>query len=154
MPRARAKVKRPKILVVHGPNLNLLGKRETEIYGTATLAEINKRLRAEAKKLGADLTIFQSNHEGEIIDRIHGAMGNHDALVINPGALTHTSLALRDAIGGCDLPAVEVHLSNLYKRESFRRISYTAPVCRGQITGFGPESYLLGLRAALSLITQ
>ncbi len=154
MPRARAKAKRPKILVVHGPNLNLLGKRETEIYGTATLAEINKRLRAEAKKLDADLTIFQSNHEGEIIDRIHGAMGKHDALLINPGALTHTSLALRDAVAGCELPAVEVHLSNLYKRESFRRTSYTAPVCRGQIAGFGPESYLLGLRAALSLIAR
>ena len=152
MPRARAKAKRPKILVVHGPNLNLLGRRETEIYGTATLAEINKRLRAEAKKLGADLTIFQSNHEGEIIDRIQGAMGKQDALLINPGALTHTSLALRDAIAGCELPAVEVHLSNLHKRESFRRTSYTASVCRGQIAGFGPESYLLGLRAALSLI--
>lgn len=138
--------------MVHGPNLNLLGKREPEIYGTATLAEINARLRAEAKKLGADLTIFQSNDEGDIINRIQRAMAKHDGILINPAALTHTSLALRDTLGASGLPAVEVHLSNLHKRETFRQTSHTASVCQGQIMGFGAESYLLGLRAVWSLI--
>jgi len=152
--RVKGGPRRPRILVVHGPNLNLVGRREPEIYGTMTFAEINRLLRAEAKKLGADLAIFQSNHEGEIIDRIQTAAGKSDGLLINPGALTHTSLALRDTIEGAGLPAVEVHLSNLHKREPFRHFSYTASVCRGQITGFGYRSYLLGLIALLAILRE
>lgn len=152
MTRANTRARRPRILVVHGPNLNLVGKREPEIYGTATLAEINASIRAEAKLLRADVTIFQSNSEGEIIDRIHAAIGKYDGLVINPAALTHTSLALRDAVGACGFPAVEVHLSNIHKREAFRHHSYVAAVCLGQIAGFGARSYLLGLLAVVEAL--
>jgi 3-dehydroquinate dehydratase II len=139
---------------VHGPNLNLVGRREPEIYGRMTFAEINRLLKEEAKKLGADLTIFQSNHEGEIIDRIQASAVKADGLLINPGALTHTSLALRDTIEATELPAVEVHLSNLHRREPFRHVSYTASACRGQIIGFGYRSYLLGLIGLLAILRE
>lgn len=147
MPAAAGRDRAPRILVVHGPNLNILGRRDPGVYGCATLAEINARLRAEAKKLHAQITIFQSNAEGAILDRLHAAMGKYDGLLINPAGLTHTSVSLRDAVEACGLPAVEVHLSNIHRRETFRRTSFTAPVCVGQIAGFGLDSYLLGLEA-------
>lgn len=139
-----------KILVIHGPNLQLLGKREPEIYGKTTLREINAEIRKRAKTLGATITAFQSNHEGEIVDRIGAAMGKYDAIIINPAAYTHTSVAIRDAIAGSGLPAVEVHLSNTSGREEFRHRSFTAPVCKGVISGFGPTVYLLALEALMS----
>jgi len=135
------------ILVLHGPNLNLLGKREPEIYGALTLSEINAALQAEAQTLQTHLKILQSNHEGGLVDAIHDALERHQGILINPGAYTHTSVALRDAIAGVGLPVVEVHLSNIYRREAFRHFSYIAPVALGQISGFGMQSYLLGLRA-------
>ena len=135
------------ILVIHGPNLNLLGTRETAIYGTTTLADIDAQVQALAKELGVTVTCFQSNHEGEIVSAIHGAMGKSQGLLINPGAYTHTSVAIRDAVAGCGIPCVEVHLSNIHAREEFRHHSYLAPVAVGQICGFGLQSYLLGLRA-------
>ena len=137
------------ILVMHGPNLNLLGKREPDIYGTITLGEINARLADLARELGAEIEIFQSNHEGELVQKVQDALGVHQAIVINPGAYTHTSVALRDAIASTGIPAIEVHLSNIYRREEFRRHSFVSGVAVGQISGFGPESYLLGLRAAV-----
>jgi 3-dehydroquinate dehydratase-2 len=140
------------ILVVHGPNLNLLGKREPNIYGTVTLDEINGRLKALARELGTEVSCFQSNHEGELVQKIQDAMGEYQAIVINPGAYTHTSVALRDAIASTGILAVEVHLSNIYRREEFRQHSYISGVAAGQITGFGPESYLLGLRAAVQAV--
>jgi len=140
-----------KILVIHGPNLQLLGKRQPSIYGTADLATINRELTRAARARGASVAIVQSNHEGEIVDLIGAAKGRYDALVINPAAYTHTSVAIRDAIEGAGVPAVEVHLSNIYARETFRRHSVIAPVCRGQISGFGAASYRLGLAAALAL---
>jgi len=139
-----------KILVIHGPNLNLLGKREADIYGTNTLDDINAMLKQLAKELKVELDIKQSNHEGEIVDIIQNSK-NYDALVINPAAYTHTSIAIRDAIAAVEIPAVEVHLSNIHKREEFRQKSLIAPVAYGQISGFGYESYLLGLRAAVSI---
>jgi 3-dehydroquinate dehydratase-2 len=139
-----------KVLVVHGPNLNLLGQRQPEIYGTATLAEIDRQLHSLARAEGAAVEIFQTNHEGAIIDRLHGAPGRYGAIVLNAGALTHYSYALRDAIASISVPVVEVHLSNIHAREPFR-ISVIAPVVRGQIAGFGVHSYLLGLRAALAI---
>ena len=138
-----------KVLVIHGPNLQLLGQREPSIYGTANLASINKDLQSVAKRRGASLTIVQSNHEGELVERIGSAKGRFDALLINPAAYTHTSVAIRDAIEASGLPAVEVHLSNIYAREPFRHQSLIAPVCRGQVSGFGAASYRLGLEALL-----
>lgn len=139
-----------KILIIHGPNLNLLGKREADIYGMKTLDDINGMLRKLAKELKVELDIKQSNHEGEIVDMIQDSK-DYAALVINPAAYTHTSVAIRDAIAAVEIPAVEVHLSNIHKREEFRHKSLIAPVAFGQISGFGHESYLLGLRAAVSI---
>lgn len=138
-----------KILILHGPNLNLLGHRETALYGMATLKEINDRLIALAKKAGVALAIEQSNSEGELVDHIQKAQGAYQAILINPAAYTHTSVALRDAIASVGIPTVEVHLSNIYQREPFRHHSYIAEVAIGQICGFGPNSYLLGLKAAI-----
>ena len=141
-----------KILVIHGPNLNMLGKRETGIYGETTLTDINEALKNLAKELAVDVTVFQSNTEGALIDRIHGAAGEYDAIIINPAGYTHTSVALRDALAAVDIPAIEVHISNVYKREEFRQHSYISAVAVGQIAGFGVNSYLLGLRAAVDLV--
>jgi 3-dehydroquinate dehydratase II len=134
-----------KILVIHGPNLNLLGEREPEVYGTVTLADIDKQLATAAKERGAELRTLQSNSEGMIIDAVQDARGWADGLMINPGAFTHYSLAIRDAITAVSLPAVEIHLSNVFAREKFRRRSVIAPVCIGSICGFGWRSYELGL---------
>lgn len=141
-----------KVLVIHGPNLNLLGQREPGVYGTATLAEIDAGLRQFGESLGVAVESMQSNHEGAIIDAIHGAPGRVDAIVINPGAFTHYSIAIRDAIAAISLPVVEVHLSNVHKREEFRRQSVISPVVAGSILGFGVDSYRLGLRAAVQLV--
>jgi 3-dehydroquinate dehydratase-2 len=135
------------ILVLHGPNLNLLGQREPGIYGSLTLAEINSLLEAEGLKSQAKVFAVQSNHEGILVDAIHEALGKYQGILMNAGAYTHTSVALRDAIAGVNLPTVEVHLSNIYRREDFRHHSYIAPVAIGQISGFGVQSYLLGLQA-------
>ena len=136
-------------LIIHGPNLNLTGKRETEIYGKSTLDDINRMIKDWADKNKVEVEIFQTNHEGEIIDKIHSAVGNTDFIVINPGAFTHYSIAIRDAISAVEIPTVEVHLSNIQARESFRSKSVIAPVCRGQISGFGPKSYLIALEGLL-----
>lgn len=138
------------ILVLHGPNLNLLGKREPGVYGTVTLDEINQLLEREAEALQVKVSLFQSNHEGALVDTIHAAMGKHQGLLINAGAYTHTSVAIRDAIAAVAIPTVEVHLSNIYKREDFRHHSYIAPVSIGQISGFGSQSYWLGLIALVN----
>jgi 3-dehydroquinate dehydratase-2 len=142
------------ILVLHGPNLNLLGLREPGIYGSLTLAEINRLLESKAMELQAGIFSMQSNHEGVLVDAIHGALGKHQGIVINAGAYTHTSVALRDAIAAVNLPTVEVHLSNIYRREDFRHHSYIAPVVIGQISGFGAQSYLLGLEALVYYLRQ
>ena len=140
------------ILVIHGPNLNLLGKREPDVYGKITIVQINRMLHQIAKKNGVKLDIFQSNHEGEIVSKIGSAGRSFSGVLINPAAYTHTSVAIRDAISAVALPAVEVHLSNIYARESFRHESLIAPVACGQISGFGIKSYELGLLALIDIL--
>jgi 3-dehydroquinate dehydratase-2 len=141
-----------KILVLHGPNLNLLGIREPDVYGKITLAEINQLISEKAREQNYQLQIEQSNHEGVLIDRIQDAKNWADGILINAGAYTHTSIAIRDAISGVQLPTVEVHLSNIHAREPFRHVSMIAPVCVGQICGFGFNSYLLGLQALMDYL--
>ncbi|MFQ5835480.1 MAG: type II 3-dehydroquinate dehydratase [bacterium] len=143
-----------KILLIHGPNLDLLGEREVEVYGSRTLSQIDKMIKERAKKLGCEVRIKQSNNEGEIVSFIGQSRDWADALIINPAAYTHTSLAIREAISAIGIPAVEVHLSNIFKRESFRQKSFTAGVCVGQITGFGPQSYLLALEAVMNILGE
>ncbi len=144
----------PKILLLNGPNLNLLGEREPERYGRTSLKELEEGLRKAAKGEGVELEAFQSNHEGELIDAIHRARDSADAIIFNPGAYTHTSVALRDAVLAAGVPTIEVHITNIYGREDFRRRSLIAPVALGQIAGFGVEGYYLALRAAIGLISQ
>ena len=138
-----------KILVIHGPNLNLLGNRENHVYGDHTLNFINERIKSKALELQVEVDFFQSNHEGEIIDRLHDAVGVTDFIIINPGAFTHYSYAIRDAISAVKIPTIEVHLSNIHAREEFRSKSVIAPVCKGQISGLSYDSYLLALYYAV-----
>lgn len=142
-----------KILVLHGPNLNLLGRREPEIYGSITLEQVNTALKQKAAALGAAIDSYQSNHEGELIDRIQSASATYSGILINPAAFTHYSYALREALAAADLPLVEVHLSNIFAREAFRSHSVVSPVAAGVICGFGVTSYLLGLEALVQVIS-
>lgn len=142
------------ILVLHGPNLNLLGTREPGIYGSTTLAQVDDSLKLDAKELEIDIECKQSNHEGILVDAIHKARDCHSGILINAGAYTHTSVAIRDALSAVKLPTVEVHLSNIYTREEFRHHSYIAPVAVGQISGFGANSYRLGLQAIVEHLSS
>lgn len=143
-----------KILVINGANMNMLGFREINKYGTMTLKDLEKELYAFSFELGIDIETFQSNIEGEIIDKIHSAKDSFDGIIINAGAYTHTSIAIRDAISAVNIPTIEIHITNIYKREEFRHHSYLAPVCLGQITGFGVNSYKLGIKAMVDYIKQ
>jgi 3-dehydroquinate dehydratase-2 len=143
-----------RILVIHGPNLNLLGEREVDTYGKTSLDDINKKLKALAKELKVEVETCQSNVEGEIVNTIQSAKGKASVILINPGGYTHYSVAIRDAIAAVKVPTIEVHLSNIYAREEFRHKSVIAPVAAGQIAGFGVNSYLLGLRAAVGLLKK
>lgn len=140
------------LLILNGPNLNLLGTRQPEVYGTTTLAEIEAACVAKGADLGLSVTCQQSNHEGALVDALHGARGTHDGVILNAGAYTHTSVALMDAISSCDLPVVELHLSNIHAREPFRHRSYIAPVAIGQICGFGPAGYGLAIEAMVNYL--
>lgn len=143
-----------KILVINGVNMNLLGFRETEKYGTMSLKDLEKDLYAFSFELGIDLETYQSNIEGEIVEKIHSAKDGIDGIIINAGAYTHTSIAIRDAISAVNIPTIEVHMTNIYKREEFRHHSYLAPVCIGQISGFGANSYKLGLKAIIDYLNK
>ena len=140
-------MKKKKILILNGPNLQLLGRRETSVYGTETLESIEDSLKVLSQELGVEIEFYQSNHEGDLVDLIGEAMGKVDGIIINPAAYTHTSVAIRDAIAAVNVPTIEVHISNVYKREEFRHHSLIAPVCLGQITGLGTLGYQLALRA-------
>lgn len=142
-----------KILVINGVNMNMLGIREPEKYGTMTLKDLEKELYAYSFELGIDIETFQSNHEGEIVEKIHSAYNNFDGIVINPAAFTHTSVAIRDAIAAVNIPTVEVHMTNIQAREDFRHNSLTAPVCVAQISGFGVDCYKLGLKGLLNVLS-
>lgn len=143
-----------KLLIINGPNLNMLGIREPEKYGNITLSEIEKELYAYSFELGLDIETFQSNMEGEIINKIQQALNNFDGIIINAGGYTHTSVAIRDAISAVNIPTVEVHMTNIHAREEFRQKSLTAPVCVGQISGFGKEVYKLGLKAICDYLNK
>lgn len=143
-----------KILIIHGPNLNLLGKREPEIYGKTTLGEINSQIEKEAETLRVQVECFQSNSEGEIINKIQDTTGKFDGVIINPAAYTHTSVAIRDAISSAGVPVVEVHISNIYKREEFRHKSFVSGVAIGVVSGFGMDSYLMGLRGLVNYLKK
>jgi len=142
-----------KILFLNGPNLNLLGQRETDVYGRATLAEIEAKVRQRAKQLGAEIDFRQSNQEGQLVGWIQEAKGKFDVIVLNAAAYTHTSIALRDAIAAVEVPTIEIHLSNIHAREDFRQKSLIAPVCCGQISGFGQNSYILAVEASVNVIS-
>jgi len=143
-----------KILLIHGPNLNLLGQREPEVYGKVTIEEINQDVKKEADAEGINVEIMQSNHEGEIVDIIGKAKDRFEGIIINPAAYTHTSIAIRDAISAAGIPAIEVHLSNIYSREEFRHTSLVAPVALGQISGFGKYSYILAIKAIAKILNK
>lgn len=143
-----------KVLVINGPNLNMLGIREKNVYGTSTLGDIAASVNEEAGRLGLDADFIQSNHEGELIDRIQDARSKYGVIIINPGAYTHYSIAIRDAIKSVEIPAIEVHLSNIHAREEFRDKSVIAPVCKGQICGLGADGYILALKAAALLLSR
>ena len=148
------KTSEKRILVLHGPNLNMLGKREPEVYGALTLEQLNAELAAQAAKLGVAVECRQTNHEGVLVDMIQAADGAFDCIIINPAAFTHYSIAVRDALAAISTPAIEVHLSNIYRREEFRHHSVTAPVTVGQIAGFGSQGYMLALYAAVDIIVH
>ena len=143
-----------KILILHGPNLNLLGTREPEVYGSMSLDDITAKMRELGEELGAEVTCLQSNHEGALIDALHEARTSAEGVVLNPGGYTHTSVALRDAISAIQIPVIEVHLSNVYAREEFRHVSMISAVCKGKVIGFGWRSYELGLRGLVDLLKE